>query len=229
MKKETLGFDLALGLLIATMVLPTIYVLALVLGPTGFGVLTPPHDNPLIGEAAMVPQVTATLDEARVTMEQLPQDRWVEDAGGTRDKDGLILAELTGPFTGEIGLPGLNDRLGFRMAYLAWQISGPLMFVVGAWLLYRLVHSAKRGEAFTAANARRLSALAALVMLGGSLVSWGGGLLQMWLLDQSGARDVVLTGTSMSFAPLAIGLVLFILAEVWRRGVQLEADVHGLI
>jgi hypothetical protein len=47
--------------------------------------------------------------------------------------------------------------------------------------------------------------------------------------DALGDDSAVTSGTELSFLPIAIGLVLGVLAEVFRRGAAMREELEGLV
>jgi hypothetical protein len=97
-------------------------------------------------------------------------------------------------------------------------------------LLFLVVRSLKRGDPFTRANSRRLLGIAALVGIGGQAALW----LHTW------GRQVVITDPAVApyslerpewtdIRPLLVGLAVYILADVFRRGTRMRDDVEGLV
>lgn len=220
---DVIGFNVALGILALAIISPLTFVVAALLGNNGLGLihgLTP--DVPLIGATFYQPGYDVTLnDHAHVSITPVPER--VE----TEAPDGKILAELTGPYKAHVTLWSLSRTQ--QLFWLLQSIAAPLLVALGAWWMFQIVRSAKHGQAFTRENARRLNWLAGLVMAGGTMLQWSGQLLRLWLLDQSVAAPIVATEATLSFIWIGAGLILAILGEVWRRGVQLEADVEGLV
>lgn len=97
-------------------------------------------------------------------------------------------------------------------------------------LLFLVVRSLKRGDPFTLANSRRLLGIAALVGIGGQAALW----LHTW------GRQLVITDPAVApysidspdwtdIRPLLVGLAVYVLADVFRRGTRMREDVEGLV
>lgn len=61
------------------------------------------------------------------------------------------------------------------------------------------------------------------------MVTWSGAFLDRWLLDTSAAEKIVAMTFDFSFLPAIGGLLIGVLAEVWRRGMAMREDLDGLV
>lgn len=99
------------------------------------------------------------------------------------------------------------------------------------FLLLRFMRSVAAGDAFTAANVRRLRAMAAILFLGPVIGSWAQAFWNGHLL--SVVFDIentwVVHFDHFHFTILGFGALLACVAEVFRHGVQLEDDTEGLV
>jgi hypothetical protein len=95
-------------------------------------------------------------------------------------------------------------------------------------LLLRVVLAALAGEVFVPANARRLLAIALLMVGGGVLVPAAQYAATTWLLRSARLVDVG-AAVDVSLLPIWAGLILLFFAEVFRRGLRLRQDVEGLV
>lgn len=87
--------------------------------------------------------------------------------------------------------------------------------------LAKIVATVRQGDPFTFANAARLTRMAWLAM-GVLGINAAQTLMSMYL--PSNGMD-----THMSFTGLAVGLVLFILARVFRHGAAMREDLEGTV
>lgn len=105
-----------------------------------------------------------------------------------------------------------------------------LLVTVTAWLLLGVVRGLRDGDPFTTANARRLTSLAVLVVVGGLVLQMFHSISQEVLLSAAlpagGERASVY---EVSLWPAAVGMLVFFLAEVFSRGARLREDVEGLV
>ena len=100
-------------------------------------------------------------------------------------------------------------------------------------LLFRLLRSIQAAEPFTRGNVRRINAIALIVGLGGMLVQLTQGFADNAihtsgrLPDSSAAAPVF----ELSFTPIPLVamLVIALVGEVLRRGIELRDDVAGLV
>ncbi|MEU3456684.1 DUF2975 domain-containing protein [Micromonospora sp. NPDC006766] len=153
---------------------------------------------------------------------------WTDTAKGTRDAaTGLPPVELAPGSSMELTFwgPTWDDRLGFAVPQLAAQA----LILLVLWLLWRIVRTVPTAEVFTAANARRMGGIGVAVAVGGTVVQWLGYALHDGIVGRSAAAGLVDLPFSFSFLPPVIGSVVLLLAEVFRQGVRLRADVDGLV
>jgi hypothetical protein len=200
---------------------------SMVLGPNGVRAVDFEPHWPIVGASQYEMSVQTQLAaEAAVSVPDAPTWRDTED--GTVDaRTGGRPVELTGPFLGQVGFP--EPTTVQRLLWLSWRVSFPLLAAGALCLVLLIVRSVRDADPFTATNARRLRQLAALVGLGGSLVSVLGAVLRRWLLDNSGAGNIVARDWSVSWLPLLIGLLLAVLAQVWSRGVEIRDELEDVV
>jgi hypothetical protein len=122
-----------------------------------------------------------------------------------------------------------DATLGERLAQALPQFLFAAMSIAVAWMLFQLLRDTEAGEPFTRRNVRRINTIAIVV---------GGGVVVQ--LAEAIAENAITTGRlpdragfffEMSFPPLPLVLMLVIalIGEVFRRGVQLREDVEGLV
>lgn len=153
---------------------------------------------------------------------------WKDTSNGTRDETtGLPPVELTPWQSMELTFwgPTWQDRLGFAGPRLAAQA----LILLVLWLLWRIVRTVPTAEVFTPANARRMTGIGLTVALGGSAVQLLGFTAHKAVITRSAAAGIVDVAFSFSFLPLLVGAIVLLLAEVFRQGVRLRAEVDGLI
>jgi hypothetical protein len=113
-----------------------------------------------------------------------------------------------------------NAGLGWR---LAWWLVGPaasIFVVAGATVLSNIIPTAKAGDPFVVANVRRLRLLGVLT-LGYFVVTVARSFVAVAIQDHLGVEQV---GTAIEFAPIVFAVVLFALAEIWQRGVDMRDE-----
>jgi len=121
--------------------------------------------------------------------------------------------------------PTAQDRLAYAGPALAAQFLA--LFVI--WLLWRIVRTLPTGEVFTAANGRRVVGIGLALALGGSAIQLLAYLGVQDIIARSAAAGILKAAFSFSFLPLIVGAVLILLAEIFRQGVRLRAEVAGLV
>lgn len=201
--------------------------LSMVLGPNGLALLNFEPRWPVVGTSQYEMSIQTQFDPATpVVVKDAP--RWRDTPRGTVDaKTGGPPVEVTGPFLGQVGFPGPSPAQ--RWSWVLWRSATPLLTAGALWLALLIVRSVRGGDPFTTTNARRLRLLAVLVALGGTLVSLLGAVLRRWLLDSSGAKDIVVRDWSISLVPLLVGVLVWVLAQVWSHGAAMKNDLDGVV
>ncbi|MEN3123702.1 DUF2975 domain-containing protein [Janibacter sp. LM] len=218
------GAELLLWVAIAS---SAAFGLSAVAGPNGLGLMTVRPEWPVIGSSAYQMSIRATFDDdAGVSVANAPG--WKDTSDGTRDAvTGGPPVEITGPFVGSVGF--LSPTLAMRWAWVCWQAAGPLLAAGSLLVVLKLVRSVRTGTPFTSANARRLRVLALLVGGGGTILAVTDELVRRWLLDGSAAAGIVGHDWHISFAPVLLGVLIGVVAEVWRAGVAMAEDLDGVV
>ena len=101
--------------------------------------------------------------------------------------------------------------------------------VAAARLLLGVVRSLRSGDPFTSANARRLSALAGLVIIGGIFHPFLQGIAHEAVLQPVSAEAAKGLSVDLHLWPAVAGILIGFLAEVFARGARLREDVEGLV
>ncbi|MDO9353837.1 MAG: DUF2975 domain-containing protein [Solirubrobacteraceae bacterium] len=104
---------------------------------------------------------------------------------------------------------------------------GLVPLFVGLLALERLLRRAARADAFSAANVRDLRWLAGVIGIGTFVAAMVDFLVAFTILD--GRFDGLSPYVTFPLAPMGIALLLLALAEVWRRGIALQADVEATV
>ncbi len=169
--------------------------------------------------------VRATLDtEVRVPRSPRIVDG---DNGSVDSRTGGPPAEVTGPFNAQVSLLSPTPRQ--RALYIASSVAAPLVTLVVIVLLLLIVRTIETGDPFVLANARRLQWIAFVVGAGGLLAQGLSDFARNEMLASSAASDVVQLDFTLSFLPIVAGLAILTLAEVFRRGALMRADLEGLV
>lgn len=171
---------------------------------------------PVAGVVSLAAEVLrAARDTAIRVPSALPDDIVLEREG------------LTGPYEGTVLLA--NPTASQHVVHLLPHLLAVLIAVAVAGLLLGTVRDLGAGDPFTQDSVRRLRALALIVIVGGLLVQGVGEVARNELVSSvSGLEDLPITGV-LSFWPLAAGLLIAFLSEVFARGVALREDVEGLV
>ena len=201
--------------------------LSAILGTNGLGLMTIRPQWPVIGQSAYEMSIeTPFNDEAGITVANVP--RWKDTSDGTRDAvTGGPPVEITGPFKGQLAV--LNPTFAMQWAWIYWQAAGPLLAAVALFVILKIVRSVRSGTPFTKVNASRLRILALLVGVGGTFLAVTNELVRRWLLDNSAASGIVGREWNITFIPLLVGVIIGVVAEVWRAGVVMAEDLDGVV
>lgn len=122
--------------------------------------------------------------------------------------------------------------------YLLYEIEEGLAYVLATipMLFYaiRITGEAMRGDPFTLRMVRRLRNLGLLVLIGGLLSEVASSLAGDALIDVSLPHDDLLRGTAISlyrpdFWWLLPAFILFAVAAIVKRGVDLRTELDGVI
>lgn len=153
---------------------------------------------------------------------------WIDTEDGTRDAaTGQAPVELGGPV--EVELSFWDPTSSQRTIWAIGQVLAPILVAAGIWLVLQIVRSTRRGDPFTTANEQRLWSLAVLVGVGGTAYEFVAGFVRLALIQRSAAADMFTMTATFSFLPLIFGLVIALLAAVWRIGIDLREDVEATI
>ena len=117
------------------------------------------------------------------------------------------------------------EDLAFWMPPLAF---GALALGV-IWSLWQIVRTLPTGDVFTAPNVRRVMLIGVLVGVGSPALQLTVHLAQRAVLAHSAAAGIVKVAPSFNLLPLWLGAVVLLLAEVFRQGVRMRAEVEGLV
>lgn len=138
-------------------------------------------------------------------------------AEGTRLQPDQVLVILESPTDGQ------------RMALLASNLFGGTVLLTFLALLYRVVRGVRRERGFAAHHSRTLLWAAAVLAGGGMAAELAAGIVRIDLLSRPELRDSVEASATGSWLPLLGGLFVAFLAEVFRRGAALQAELADVV
>ncbi len=93
-----------------------------------------------------------------------------------------------------------------------------------------MVRDIRRGRGFTTKTARRIAGMGILIGLGIPLVQLTRLLVARWLVESStAARIADAAPATISLWPLAVGLVLMVVALAWREASTMRSDLQVLV
>lgn len=176
---------------------------------------------PALQALVVVAVVIAALDAAASLVEALTTDRVYGLSTPLSSDDVRELVPSSVVISKAQAFVDAPTGLGFR---LAWWLTGrgsSLLVVVGGLVLRMVIATARAGDPFVAANVRRIRLLAALTLGHGLLTLLRSG-VEVAIQNEIGAEHVSTTVSgSVQFIS---ALVLFSLAEIWQRGVELRQE-----
>ena len=155
------------------------------------------------------------------------------------------------PFFSEVEVPGLaaagirhseadyslllpDPSTRQRLLDLAPGVGYVLLAAAIAWLLLRVMLTIGRGEPFDPANVRRLRALALVLVVGWTVVSFAEAagtvaILADVDLDAAGVGGGPRAALAFPVVPIVVGLATAMVAEAFKAGARLQDDLEGLI
>jgi len=124
-----------------------------------------------------------------------------------------------------------DATLGERLTRALPELLIAAMTIAVAWLLYKLLRDTQAGEPFTRRNVRRINTIVLVIGLGWIVAQFAQGVADNMIqtsdrIPDQGNPSLVFTFTPL---PLVVMLVIALIGEVFRRGVQLRDDVEGLV
>lgn len=124
--------------------------------------------------------------------------------------------------------PSTLQRVGWSLVHAL----PPFLMALVWWSVAGIASRSIASSPFSARNGRALARLGGALVLAALVQSLAGYGIRRWMLATSAIGDVTTFPFSMRYLPwttLAFGLGLMTLSVVWRRGVELEEDVEGLV
>jgi hypothetical protein len=115
-------------------------------------------------------------------------------------------------------------------AWVAVRAVPPLGLAGIWWLLFLIVRSVRCRAGFTKSVARRIRIIGALVLVGVPLVQLCRWEVARWLVDSSSAAKIaVVEHFQLELWPLAVGLVILVMASAWSEAAKMREDLEGLV
>ena len=134
---------------------------------------------------------------------------------------GWLPAEVSGEISLE-GTPPGAIILGLIAAFIALALSFDFVSRLAA-----MIDTVGEGDPFTLANAQRLTRMAWLA-LGVQIASTIASLTGAWV-ERQGGTDHIELSSDLSLSGIAMVLVLFILARVFRQGARMRDELEGTV
>jgi hypothetical protein len=228
-RTTTAGAAVLEGLVVVALIGAVVFGLVrTVFSPVLFGQYVPSAIQEA-GRDLLGPRYFGELPSVRAELAPALQVRTTPDLyvypGGVEVPPGR--GEFSGPYEAQVNAygPSGKQKLGLVGAELVETVAT----IVVLLLLLRIVRTLRRGDPFALDNARRLRVIAAAVVIGGL----GGAALRAWgehlVLADSAIAPFVNESLDLSLTPLWAALVVWLLAEVFRRGALMRRDLEGLV
>lgn len=176
---------------------------------------------PALQALFVVAVVIAALDAAASLAEALTTDRVYGLSVPLSSHDVRTLVPSDVVITKAQALVDAPTGLGLRVAWWLTGRGSSLLIVVGALVLRRVTATARAGDPFVADNVRRIRFVAALTLGHGLLALLRSGVEVMIQKDIGAEHASTRVSGSVQFIS---ALVLFALAEIWQRGVELRQE-----
>lgn len=134
-----------------------------------------------------------------------------------------------GPATVDLLLADATVGERFTQALPGLVIAG--LTVAVAWMLFQLLRSTQAREPFTRRNVRSINTIALVIGIGGTLAQLAQGVADNAIHTTGRLSDPRDLTFLMTFTPLplVVMLVIALIGEAFRRGVELRDDVEGLV
>jgi len=122
-----------------------------------------------------------------------------------------------------------------QVSFLLLQLAGYAAVAFIAITLARLVADSRGESPFSLRNVGRLRRIGVLVLVGAPFASVAHWAVERWMLESSSMGDRVSLyrdhyhWSSLPWWTMLVGAAVLVLADVWRRGVRMAADVEGLV
>jgi hypothetical protein len=120
-----------------------------------------------------------------------------------------------------------------RACYVLLHVAVYAVVAGVAVSLARLVAASRADSPFTHRNGRLLQVIGLVLLVGSPLASLAEWTTLRWMVESSSVGDrVSVYGFGLSSVPIwtmLVGAAVLVLADVWKRGVQMADDVRGLV
>jgi Protein of unknown function (DUF2975) len=120
---------------------------------------------------------------------------------------------------------------GERLVQAVPGLLGAAVSITVALLLFQLLRTTQAGDPFTRRNVRRINTVALVVGLGGTLAQLAQEIADnaFYTSGRLPKTDTMIFEMTLPLMPLVVMMVIFLIGETFRRGVQLRDDVEGLV
>jgi hypothetical protein len=115
-------------------------------------------------------------------------------------------------------------------AWVAVRVAPLIGLILIWWTLLMLVRDIGRGRGFTTRTARRLTGIGLLLGIGMPVVQLARWTVARWLVESSTAANIAnAADLRIELWPIAVGLVLIVVAFAWREAARMRGDLEGLV
>jgi hypothetical protein len=240
-RRVSTGLRVVQVVLAAMLLGTTVLAVVWVGGSNGLGLI----DGPALSRVGLDMQENNAVPSESVV---LPNEYGVATAAAGNGYTGGINGTLTehdasqspdgiGPGDGTSEFYGQEAHLSFwaltRTQHASWVAVrvAPLIGLILIWaVLLLLVRDIGRGGGFTTRTARRLTGIGLLLAIGLPVVQLARWLVARWLVESSTAAPIAnAADLRISLWPVAVGLVLVVVAVAWREAARMREDLAGLV
>ena len=225
-RRSPVGLVLVQGVLLTLCAASLLVFASWILGYNGLGLLAGRMPDRLLEANAQVHEEVLVEGPAGIATTAA-----ANTVIGTRAPYTVEYGDGTAEFYGNhanLSLLGLTRTQ--HAAWVAVRALPALGLTVIWWLLLRIVHDVRRRLGFTRPIALRLRMIGGLVLLGVPLLQVAGWAVARWLIETSTASGIAHEPRlHVDVWPFAIGLVILVMASIWRETVLMREDLEGLV
>ena len=117
-----------------------------------------------------------------------------------------------------------------HVSWVAVRVAPLLGLTLIWWLLLAMVRNIRRGHGFTARTAKRIAGIGLLLALGMPLTQLLRWIVARWLVESSTATGIADPAPiSLALWPVAVGMVLLVVALSWGEAARMRDDLQGLV
>jgi hypothetical protein len=124
-----------------------------------------------------------------------------------------------------------DASLGERLVQALPGLLSAVVTIAVVWQLFQLLRTTQAGDPFTRRNVRRIYTIAFIIGFGWTPVMFAQGMAvnAMYVSDRVPRPSHPTFTLPFTLVPLVVMLVILLIGEAFRRGVELRDDVEGLV